>query len=190
MRRLGAVRGEGADAARPGSGYAFAVPPTIAWWWRPPARIRRRRPFKRSTASAHRPAGRLRARAEQRSVSLHAESRCRVLPRAHAETTRLRDAGAAVGHDESRGPADAAARHANCAIHLGAVWAGLRSAPLGSLLSQPRRKECEETGGRGGGTYARGADASPLDHPTGLRPDAGRPRAVGRVINRGGVTEE
>ncbi len=74
----------------------------------------------------------LRAGAEQRSVSLQTESRCRVLSRAQAETTRLRDAIAAVGDYQSWRPVDAPARHAECAVHLGSLWAGLGPAPLGA----------------------------------------------------------
>ncbi|MQA29580.1 MAG: AAA family ATPase [Luteitalea sp.] len=81
-------------------------------------------------------------------------------------------------------------RHAECAVHRGSVWAGLRPPPLGSLAGEPRREECEEAGGGGRGAQARGADASDLDHPGSLRPDARRPRAVGRVTNRSVVTED
>ena len=60
---------------------------------------------------------------------------------------KQRDSGmriAAVGHYQSWRPVDAPARHAECAVHPGSLWAGLGLAPLGSRPGESRRKNAKK----------------------------------------------
>ena len=67
-----------------------------------------------------------------------------MLSRAQAETTRLREAIAAVGHYQSWRPVDPPARYAEGTVHLGSLWPGLGVAPLGTHPGEPGGKNAKK----------------------------------------------
>src|ERR1700681_2067867 len=86
-----------------------------------------------------------------------------------AGTEKLGPERAADAYQQGRRSVSADAVGAGSAPHLGAVWSGQQSAPLGFEAGRARRKEREETSHYCSGAKAGRLAASPVGERRGLR---------------------